>query len=261
MAYINNQLRKDHYVYTLLDRDLVVKYVGEGRLDRFKLKNGRSIAYLEILSNGGSVEIICKDLTKVESQEMESYYIDKYKESIINVQSQNIVKTIDFEQMSEVFVLDNESPSGLSWKKKIRNVKSTRAGAINTGYYSVSYKGSLYKVHRVVWSLHNQKDLDVNLVVHHVDGNPSNNLPCNLEAVSQVENSSRRINVGKPIELLGISMHSKRGKDKARLMVTFYNNDVKYSKEFSLNKYPYDIALNLALTWKEFKMKDLKCTQ
>lgn len=262
MTYINNQLTKDHYVYVLRDCNLVVKYVGEGRRDRFKVKTGRSITYLEILRSGGSIEIICKNLTKVESQKMEEYFIYKYKDSVINFQRQSTVKTVEFEKMNDVFIVDSTSPSGLSWKKKIRNVRSTRAGTVvKRGYYSVLYKGSFYKVHRIVWSLHNRKDLDVNLVVHHVDGNTSNNLPCNLQAVSQLENSNRKINIDKPLDLRGISVHSKRGNPAARLMVTFYMNDKKFSKEFSLNKYSYDIALTLALNWKECKIKDIKiCT-
>lgn len=259
MAYINNQLKNDHYVYVLRDSNSVVRYVGEGRMDRWKQKSSRSSTYLSILNNDGNVEVICKNLNKIESQEMEVYFINKYKDTVVNVHKQSCVKTIEFAKFEDIFFIDNNSISGLSWKKKIRNVRSTKAGVLGKNkYYSVSYEGSYYKVHRLVWCLYNKKDLDVNLVVHHVDGNPSNNSPCNLQAVSQFENSNRKINVDKPVELLGVSIHSKRNNPAARLVITFYVNDSRFSKEFSLNKYSYDTALTLALNWKETKIKDIQ---
>jgi len=259
MAYINNQIKKDHYVYLLRDSDLIVRYVGQGRGVRYKQKSNRSQEYLTTLNNGGRIEIICNGLNKLESQSMEAYFIEKYKNTIFNVQKHSIVKNIEFEKFKDIFIIDQNSISGLSWKNKIRNVRSTRAGSINKdGYYSVSYKGSLYKVHRIIWCLHKQKDLDANLVVHHIDGNPSNNHTSNLEAVIYLENVNRKVNIGKPSELLGITIQSKRGKPNSRLCVTVYVNDVRYSKDFSLMKYSYNEALSLALEWKSSKLGSIK---
>lgn len=259
MAYINNQIKKDHYVYLLRDSDLIVRYVGQGRGVRYKQKSNRSQEYLTTLNNGGRIEIVCNGLNKLESQSMEAYFIEKYKNTIFNVQKHSIVKNIEFEKFKDIFIIDQNSISGLSWKNKIRNVRNTRAGSINkNGYYSVSYKGSLYKVHRIVWCLHNQKDLDANLVVHHLDGNSSNNHPENLKAVTYLENVNAKINIGKPFELLGITMQSKKGTPNARLSVVVYIDGVRHQKEFSLFKYSQEEALSLALKWKSMKLEGIK---
>jgi hypothetical protein len=259
MAYINNQLKNNHYVYVLRDSDMAVRYVGEGRVNRWKQKSGRSDNYLRVLNTGGTIEIVCRNLTKNESCEMEKYFIKKYEDTIFNVQKQTSVKNIEFQKLKELFIIDANSISGLSWKKKIRNVRGTKAGSVNgQGYYSVSYGSSHYKVHRIVWCLYNGIDLNSNLVVHHIDGTPSNNSPLNLQAVSQLENVNRKINISKDSKLLGVSVHSKRGNENSRLVITFYQDDVRFSKEFSLNKYSYDVALSMALDWKEAKIKDIK---
>ena len=102
MAYINNQLKNDHYVYVLRDSNLVVRYVGEGRMNRWKQKSGRSENHLQVLNTGGTIEVICKNLTKIESSEMEKYFINKYKDSVFNLQKQTSVKTIEFEKLKKL---------------------------------------------------------------------------------------------------------------------------------------------------------------
>lgn len=259
MAYTNNQLKNDHYIYLLRDSNGVVKYIGEGRLERWKSKSGRTARYLEILKSGGTVEIVCRNLTKSEAHQIEKEYIEVYKNTVINRISQNSVKSVIFENFKDVFIIDSTSPTGLSWKTKIRNVKSTIAGSKDdAGYYCVSYRSVSYKVHRIVWCLHNQTNLSNSLVVHHVDGNRCNNAPSNLQAVSQLENINRKVNITKDRRLLGISIHSKRGKSNARLVITFIQNDQRFTKEFSLFKYTYDIALAMALEWKDAKIKEFK---
>lgn len=259
MAYANNQLKNDHYVYALFDSNNTVRYVGEGRGFRFKQKSGRPLSFLNILNDGGKIVKLKENLTKFQAQHFEEKLISLHKETLINRIKTNKVSKISYEDFKDVFVIDPSSVSGLSWKIKIRNVKNTEVCSKNNSkYYTVSYKRKIYKVHRIVWCLHNKCDLDENLVIHHVDGNSRNNNPLNLQAVSQKENVNRKVNVSKNHELLGISILSKRGKENSRLVICFYFNDDRFSKEFSLNKYSYDDALKLALNWKESKIKELE---
>lgn len=69
---------------------------------------------------------------------------------------------------------------GASWRQ---------AGGSNTpdGYMVIRYKGTLLRIHRIVWAKFHQH-LAEKMVINHIDGVKSNNSIDNLEMVSESEN-------------------------------------------------------------------------
>lgn len=62
-------------------------------------------------------------------------------------------------------------------KKSPSNVDNYKRNYV----YGSTYKG----IHRLIMEAHLGRELDVNEIVHHIDGNPSNNEISNLELVSR----------------------------------------------------------------------------
>ena len=57
--------------------------------------------------------------------------------------------------------------------------------------YSVKVNGKVYRVHRIVYSLHHG-DIPEGYVVDHIDRNPWNNIITNLRCVTQGQNNKNR---------------------------------------------------------------------
>lgn len=83
---------------------------------------------------------------------------------------------------------DEESPSCLKWvkdKQPSRYKHREIAGGVwSNGYYSLRINYIAYLCHRVVWVLHNGT-IENNVVIDHIDGDPSNNRIDNLRAVTK----------------------------------------------------------------------------
>lgn len=63
------------------------------------------------------------------------------------------------------------------------------AGSIkSTGYVYIRLNNKLWLAHRLVWVIYNQIDIEDQLVIDHINHNPSDNRIINLRAVSQSEN-------------------------------------------------------------------------
>lgn len=96
------------------------------------------------------------------------------------------------------FKIDKTSPSGLI---KIRNkLRETTTGCTvgNKTYYksagkgwSVSFEGSNYYVHRIIWVM-TYGSIDSNLVIDHLDGNTFNNKIGNLSLKTPSGNSMNK---------------------------------------------------------------------
>lgn len=92
-----------------------------------------------------------------------------------------------YEYFKRYFDINFNSPSMLSWKYQ-RTKYFTRfarnAGSFNKvlNIWIVNLKSINYCVNRIVWCLHNKKDLPDNCYIHHLDKNKSNNFPSNLFA-------------------------------------------------------------------------------
>jgi hypothetical protein len=108
-----------------------------------------------------------------------------------------------------------------------------------------------YYLHRLIYYLYNPDfdiyDSSINNVIDHKDSNTLNNSIENLNVVSQKQNCQHRKNVkGFWIE-----------KKKNRIHAYYRNKDGKQiTKYFSIKKYGYDKALELAKQFREENTKD-----
>ena len=247
-----------NYIYFMLDSFGIVRYVGEGKKNRYKVKNGRSDLYLKILENGGRIDIIETGLSKEESMRKENEYIEYYKSRgvvLLNRMKTSYPSVVSYELLSQWFELSDNSESGIVWKfdsPRARRVKAGfRAGNKTWGYYEVNLFRVRYAAHRVVWCLANKKDLPQHLVVNHIDGNPGNNSPDNLEAVSQSinilkSNRKKLTNSGHR----NITLHERNGK-LMDISATVKINGETLAKSFAVKKYGYDEALKMAIDYRD----------
>lgn len=81
----------------------------------------------------------------------------------------------------------------LYWKvnvgSKIR--KNHRAGSNSNGYFVVNVEYKRYQVHRILYQLYHNIELE-NELIDHIDGNPSNNSKENLRICTHAENMRNR---------------------------------------------------------------------
>lgn len=96
---------------------------------------------------------------------------------------------------------DETSPSCLRWKvdryrgkhlcQKFITAGKPCGYKDTLGYWNIHLKGVMYKIHRVVYILHNGV-IDNELGINHIDCNRGNNQKSNLELVTQFENANRK---------------------------------------------------------------------
>lgn len=120
--------------------------------------------------------------------------------------------------LRSLFELSNASPSGL-----IHATASKRnAGSKQIkGYFKVTIEGKAYGAHRIVWSLHNESLAPVEMLVDHIDGNPSNNDPGNLRLLTHRDNTynQTKINRRNKSGLPGVFMESGSTKWTASICI------------------------------------------
>ncbi len=93
------------------------------------------------------------------------------------------------EEWNDVFQIDPDSPSGLSWKITGNNkFKDKPIGWLTElNYWKCEYKNKPIFIHRVLYFLYNGQ-LDDKMVIDHFDGNPKNNSKENLRQVTYADN-------------------------------------------------------------------------
>jgi len=101
----------------------------------------------------------------------------------------------------------------LYWKiSPAYNVKVGKSAGNKTGagYWQVCYKGKFYKLHRVIWEMHNGPIPD-NLEIDHIDRNAENNLISNLRLASRVRNAyNRNVMSNNKLGVKGVSVSGKK---------------------------------------------------
>lgn len=103
------------------------------------------------------------------------------------------------EELRRCFHIDPTAPSGLS-RTGSPGRRSGKLGATggkgSDGYWRVNFRGSSYRVHRIIWALEHGRDPG-ELLVDHIDGNPLNNVVGNLRACTDAENLQNRRSPGR----------------------------------------------------------------
>lgn len=195
-------MNNKYCVYVHKDKENIVRYVGSGTISRAKLlcaKSDRGARYEDFVTTNGQmqVEILHSNQTKENSLLLEAALYDSLKSEFLLNSKRPIVSTntINAEILTKV-VYSETSPTYLVWNQDIicNNAIRYKAGSTagyrtKTGYYSVGLNGKHYRVHRIVFSLCNPDINITNLVIDHIDGDPSNNRITNLRAVSHQVNN------------------------------------------------------------------------
>ncbi len=116
------------------------------------------------------------------------------------------------------------------------NLFSTKSSSPDAKYYvSIEVNGKLEKFHKHI------TDFDM---VDHIDRNPMNNCLSNLrKADHKLNNNNRSKSESSMAEVLGVTYCSKDNAFKARIK----QNDIEHSKQFSVKKYGYEQARQMAI--------------
>lgn len=190
--------KSDKVVYLHKDKDGVVRYVGHGSIDRpgCVSLSKRSKAWFDVFPDSKpDIEIIASCLSYREALDLEIKTIQKYLDTVVNVNIPKPAHDLDFKYFNEWFYIDPSCPSGLRWKKQQHRSKKyahDQAGSIltkETGkrYWQIKLNNKVYKVHRIVYVLHTGA-IDQDLVIDHVDGDGLNNKVENLRLVTHFVN-------------------------------------------------------------------------
>ena len=190
--------KNDKVVYLHKDKDGVVRYVGHGTVNRPNCSSvsKRSKAWFDIFPDAKpDIEVIAEGLSYREALDLEIKTIQKYSDTVVNINTPKPAHDLDFEYFNEWFYIDTSSPSGLRWKKqqhRSRKYADDQAGSILTKesgkkYWQIKLNNKVYKVHRIVYVLHTGA-IEQDLVIDHIDGNGLNNKVENLRLVTHLVN-------------------------------------------------------------------------
>lgn len=244
-------------------------YVGEGNHERpYRVNKSRSEKLLSRLNSCDyEIRIIADNLTKLEAINKEQELISDFTANgvkLLNVQTKRKQhKALTFEFCNKLWYISSESKTGIKWRNSdpssVKIVSGKDAGVMtDRGYCSTRYNKIQYQVHRIVWVLYNMVDLSPDLVINHIDSDPTNNKPENLIAVTQKQNSFLRTYYDQEgrssTEVPGVIRLFERN----AWVVRWRENGREYSKQFSDSKYAGGIseALDLAMSLRKLKEQE-----
>lgn len=163
------------------------------------------------------------------------------------------------EYLSQFFYYDEDSPSGLRWKRIYGKGSTAKIGDVvgsnDKGYWRVHALGSHYKAHKIVWALHNNFENQDGLHIDHIDGNPSNNRIENLRLVPEVINARNKPmmknNTSGVTGVFFQNVRTKNGNYVERFVASWHDlNKQRRTKCFSVNVYGHELAEHLAIEYR-----------
>lgn len=257
-------MNNDYYVYLHKRKDNgEVFYIGQGRLKRATTSHKRTDSWKKVcvIANGFTVEYIHTELSRQQSIDLENEYLKNQNPTwkLVNKAGARDTVEIEFEHVAEFLSYDENSPSGLIWKKKSgKNTKKDMvAGSRDKvrGYWSVRLNNTLYAAHRVVWVLHN-REINKSLVINHIDNNRGNNRIENLESVTQAVNSRRSVLNNYQINSGILYTEMATG---YKYWVAYWHdlNSKRFSKSFNCKVYGHEEAKRLATEYRKEQLREL----
>jgi hypothetical protein len=125
------------------------------------------------------------------------------------------MKTKQLPTKEELHDLFEYRDGELYWRNHRSNKvrAGSKAGSIDgTGYHQINIKGKVYRVHRIIYSMH-YDNLTPDLLVDHIDNNKSNNKICNLRIATSSQNScNQSMNKNNTSGVKGVCWHKQHNK-------------------------------------------------
>ena len=137
------------------------------------------------------------------------------------------------------WIIDYSNKKWRRWDKPV--------GRLKNPYRTVSFKNKNVTVHRLVYARFVGK-LNKNLQINHIDGNPSNNKPENLELVTQSENLIHRFRVLKRPAIIGKSKINQEIANEIRARRAAGEKYSSLVKDYNLSKSTISYIVNKR-TW------------
>lgn len=169
-------------------------------------------------------------------------------------------------KFKEYLEYDTSSITCLRWKKSIgKAVKGDEAGKFQyrsrggKSSIRVGLFGKLYQAHRIIYEIL-IGEIPENMVIDHLDGDPFNNKIDNLKLKTK-QNNARNLKLNK-MNVSGYAGISKRYSNKGKNLnysASYIDeNGKRHFKNFSFLKYGEQLALELAMKWRDENIQRLK---
>lgn len=163
------------------------------------------------------------------------------------------MKVPDLATLEEFLEYDENSPSGLRWKKKSINGRQGVAGTLRDNFYWLTGLSGRQYQNGILVLLLNGFYPKEGEVVDHLDGNPSNNLLTNLRFASRALNSrNRKLPSSNSTGVTGIYVQGDM------MCCSWYGLDkTMRRKYFSIKKNGYENALDMAIKFRADRLTEL----
>lgn len=138
----------------------------------------------------------------------------------------------------------------------VRPTKGKPTGRLSRrGYWEVGYQEFLYKVHRIIWEIHNG-EIPEGMYIDHIDGNKANNKISNLRLVDGKGNSrNSKAPSSNKTGTVGVAfVKAKDGQVRGYRAIWADPSGVQRNKSFSFKKYGEELALFLAQEYRQHQI-------
>lgn len=253
-----------YYIYTHSNPSTgIVFYIGKGTRNRAWSNSGRTQAWIDQVARSGFlVTILSTDLTNSDATNLENKLLENPlpEWELVNKSKSRRHALLTSEYFSKFVYYDSDSPSGLRWKVDIS--KKMRKGSIvgskkQAGYWYFRCQGVKYHNHRVIMALLHGS-LSPDMVVNHIDSNPSNNLSENLEVVTPMINAHR---TKRNISALSVGVHLRNNRGLDYWVASWTDHSGRSCKKyFNCDTHGYSVARQLAIDYRRNRLLELNAT-